>query len=105
MHDDRELARHGDDRAAQATSLGDGHAPGLEHRPALDPREQRQRRLDEGLADRSVAGLGDRTVAVDLARRVFARGETEMRTEKLGPVTVANFEARVLELLASRSRL
>ncbi len=54
VHDNRQLARHGDDRTAQAAPLGDGHAPGLECRPALDTREQGQRGLDEGLADSPV---------------------------------------------------
>ena len=84
MHDDRELARHGDDGTAQAAPLGDGHAPGLEYGPALDPREQGQRSLDEGFAYRPVASLGNRSVAVDFAGSVFARREAEMRTEIAG---------------------
>src|ERR1700733_12435127 len=84
MHDDRELACHGDNCTTQAAPLGDGHAPGLEHGPALDPGEQGECSLDESFAYRPVASLGDRSVPVDLTRRVFARRETEVRTEITG---------------------
>jgi hypothetical protein len=39
MHDDRELARHGDDRATEPTAFGDGRAPGLQRGPSMDAGE------------------------------------------------------------------
>jgi hypothetical protein len=47
VHDDRQLAGNGDDSSAQPPPLREGDAPRLQRRPALRPREQRQRCLIE----------------------------------------------------------
>jgi hypothetical protein len=72
VHDDRELARDSDDRTTQAASLGNSHAPRLQHGPPLDPCEQSQRRLDEDFTHRPVAGLGKPRASVNRHRDMQA---------------------------------
>jgi hypothetical protein len=47
----------------------------------MDAREQGQRRLHERFAHGPIAGLGDRSIAVDLAGSVLAWGQAEVWTD------------------------
>lgn len=78
VHDHRQLPRNRDGGTTDPAPLGDGHAPGLERRPARHPCQQGMRRQEQRLPRKLVSAFADRAVTVDLAGRILARRQAEM---------------------------